>query len=149
MRMKTFLKTLTVIIFAIILMPAYSSADNSGRPIANSELPKAAQTFLAKYYPSVTYTSKLDKDEYEVDLSNGHSVDFSLKGEWLDVEAPEGRSVPAGFYPAAIDSYVKTNYKGVGINEISREKGELEVELVNGVELIFSSAGKFIRSDSF
>ncbi|MBD5486669.1 MAG: hypothetical protein HDR18_14310, partial [Lachnospiraceae bacterium] len=61
--------------------------------------------------------------------------------------APVGKTVPAGFYPAAIDTYISSAYSGSGINEISRIDRGYEVELLNGTDLYFSADGTYIGID--
>lgn len=119
----------------------------AGTPINQSELPKAAQTFLTKYFPK-DQIRKVEKDygyrgaEYEVDLSSGAEVDFNEKGEWKEVKAAHGAVVPAGIVPAAISKYVASNFAGLSIIEISHKRGGYEVELSNGTELKLTEDAK-------
>lgn len=105
-------------------------------------------SFVSTYFPSQEINvSQKDNDGYEVMLSDGTMIDFNLSGEWVDVDAPVGKTIPSGFYPAAIDSYIAANVNGTGINEISKEPVGYDVELVSGVELIFDTDGGFIGYD--
>jgi len=116
-----------------------------------SELPTAVTSFLNAYYPgqdimrSVLTTGKDAK--YEIRLRNGHEIDFNTNGEWIDVDAPKGESIPAGIAPVAIVDYIVANYSGQNINEISKETFGYDVELTNGVDLEFDKAGGFLRVD--
>lgn len=122
------------------------SCSDDDEPVAPSDLPQQAKTFLASYYPDVDIVSVIkDDNEYDVILANGHSIDFDKSGLWQDVSAPMGQTVPKGFYPAAIDAYVDGLGAPVsGINDISRISGGFEVELSNGLELFFNAEGAFI-----
>ena len=57
------------------------------------------------------------------------------------------RSVPAAYIPAAIASFVKQNQKSAVITGIEKKKSGYDVELSNGIEMKFNSAGKFLRYD--
>ena len=145
--MKKLLRFLPIMLIAVIGISLSACGDND-EPIAPTELPTAAKTFLTTYYKSVEIVSTTkDKNEYKVTLANGHEVDFNTRGEWTDVDAPAGQTIPSGFYPAEIDSYIETVFNGDGINEISKVIKGYEVELVTGTELIFSSDGSFISFD--
>ncbi len=126
--------------------------DNSDVKIPASELPDAAREFVAQYYGDVTMTS-IEKEvdhgiiEYDVVLANGHEISFNADGEWIDVDAPAGMTVPAGIVPDAIAAYVADNFIGLGVNEISKNAAYYEVELTNGLDLIFDHDGNFVRQD--
>ncbi len=145
--MKRLFKFLPLLLAGIFATTLWSCSDDD--PVNPKELPSVAQTFLDSFYPSAKIVSVTkDKNEYDVVLSNGHSVDFNKNGEWIDVDAPAGQTVPTGFYPADIDTYIATNFANAGINEISVDTRGFEVELVNGVELLFDSTGNFIGLDN-
>lgn len=131
----------------IVVMTSFSTMMFAGTPIKSSELPKAAQTFLTKYFPGDN-VRKAEKDqgrrgmEYEVDLMSGAEVDFMENGDWKEVKAAKGKSVPAAIVPAAISKYISTNFKGQTIVEIGRKRGGYEVELSNGTELKLTEDAK-------
>lgn len=131
----------------VVMAASVSAAVFAGTPIEQTELPKAAQTFLSKYFSGVE-VRKAEKDrghrgmEYEVDLVGGAEVDFNADGEWKEVKAARGNAVPAAIVPAAIAKYVKTNFEGQTIVEIARKRGGYEVELSNGSELKLTEDAK-------
>lgn len=137
-------------IFTVMLVSVVASMSAliyAGTPINQSELPKAAQTFLTKYFPGDN-VRKAEKDqgrrgmEYEVDLTSGAEIDFRDNGDWKEVKAAKGAAVPAGIIPSAIAKHVSTNYSGQAIVEISRKRGGYEVELSNGTELKLTEDAK-------
>lgn len=140
--MKKFLSLMLVAIVASL-----SATMFAGTPINQSELPKAAQTFITKYF-SKDQVRKVEKDngrrgmEYEVDFTSGAEVDFTSDGNWKEVKAARSTSVPSAIVPAAIAKYVDTNFKGQTIVEISRKRGGYEVELSNGSELKLTEDAK-------
>ena len=79
--------------------------DDKDEPISYVNLPAQAKSFLEQYFPSASVIStQKDGNEYEVTLSEGTRIDFNKDGEWIDVEAAIGKTIPSGFYPAAIDT---------------------------------------------
>lgn len=147
--MKKFLRFMPLMLVALLSVALFSCSDDD-EPVAPSNLPEQAKTFLAAYYPNVEIVSVVkDNNEYDVILANGHSVDFDKAGLWQEVSAPMGQTVPKGFYPAAIDAYVDAlGAPVVGINDITRIKGGYEVDLVNGLELFFNTEGAFVGYDA-
>lgn len=126
--------------------------DDDDMPILANELPQAAKTFISQYYPDikvvkVTRDQDNNRVEYDVVLGNGHDLTFNANGEWTDVDAPLGQTIPDGIAPANIVEYINQNYNGYGINEISKESYGYDVELTNGIDLEFNAQGEFIRID--
>lgn len=149
---------IVVLLFACMMitgtMAACSDNDNDDieTVISQDQLPEAARTFISEYYSSETIRSvKREMDSgvllYEVDFTNGHEVVFNSKGEWVEVDAPDGQSIPDGIIPAEILTYLEANYQGYGVNDITKTGAGYEVELVSGVDLLFDAQGDFIRVD--
>ena len=119
----------------------------AGTPITQSELPKAAQTFLSKHFAGDNIV-KAEKEpgrrgmEYEVDLKSGAEIDFRDNGDWKEIKAAKGSAVPSAIIPAAISKFVSTNFSGQDIVEISRKRGGYEIELTNGTELKLTEDAK-------
>lgn len=147
--MKKLLALLPLLLLSVVGFTAVGCSDDDKDEIINFEqLPAQAKTFVKTYYPSVNILrTEKDKNEYEVTLADGSRIDFNHAGEWTDVDAVAGKTIPSGFYPAEIDAYVSLQYNGVGINEISKEAAGYEVDLVNGVDLHFNAKGDFVRVD--
>lgn len=143
--MKKFFRFLPLLLIPVFAYVLTACSDDDDKDIAPDNLPATAQAFLDTYYNSVKIVNTVqDKNEYEVVLANGHRIDFDKAGEWTEVDAPQAETIPTGFYPAAIDNYLEQNYKGIGINEISRDSRGYDVELVNGVDLDFNVAGEIM-----
>lgn len=140
--MKKFLSSMLVAVAATMSVVTFA-----GTPISQTELPKAALTFITKYF-SEDEVRKVEQDsghrgvEYEVDFMSGAEVDFTSDGQWKEVKAAHDSSVPTAIIPAAISKYVETNFKGLTIVEISRKRGGYEVELSNGTELKLTEDAK-------
>lgn len=119
----------------------------AGTPVNVTDLPKASQTFLTKYFPGDKVT-KAEKDqgrhgvEYEVDLTGGAEVEFTDKGDWKEVKAAKGKKVPADIVPVAIAKHVTANHAGQDIVEISRKRGGYKIKLSDGTEIKLTEDAK-------
>lgn len=140
--MKKILSLLLLSIVASVTAIMYA-----GTPIKQSDLPKTAKTFLTKNFPG-DEIRKAEKEqgrrgmEYEVELKSGAEIDFRENGDWKDIKAARGNSVPPALIHAAISKYVTANYRGQKIVEISRKRGGYEIELSNGTELKLTEDAK-------
>lgn len=128
-----------------------SARENYSRDI--NILPTPAQAIIKNNFKSEVNHIKIDKElgrisEYEVVLNDGSEITFDRNGNWKDIEVGPKNSVPAGLIPPAIIAYIKQNQKDASIIGIEKEKFGYEVELSNGIEIKFNSAGKFIKYDN-
>lgn len=88
--MKRFFRLMLIAIVA-----SMSAMVFAGTPIKPPELPKAAQTYLNKYF-SGNEVLKVEKEqdrrdmEYEADLKSGTEVDFLDSDDWKEVKAAYG-----------------------------------------------------------
>lgn len=142
------------VLIALIAVIGLTATAMAGDRYAHdaSVLPKGAQTTLTKNFKSKVSVVKIDKDfgrisEYEVVMSDGAEITFDRDGNWKEVEVNVSKSVPSGFVPAGVSSYVKANQKGQRIVGIEKTHGGYDVELSNGVEMKFDKDGNFLRYD--
>ncbi|MCI9286240.1 MAG: hypothetical protein HFJ91_10755 [Muribaculaceae bacterium] len=132
-----------------VAMWSCSDDDDDDKYISATELPKVAQEFISQYYPADKVLSvELDKDHstvtYDVKLASGHEVEFDSAGQWIDLDAPAGASVPEALIPEAIARYVTDNFPAYLVNELTRTARGYDVELTNGLELPFDKDGNFV-----
>ena len=78
-------------------------------------------------------------------LSDGTRIEINSNGDWMEVEN-YSKGVPASVIPGKILEYVNQNYPNTAIVDIERDR-QIDIKLKNGVELIFSLDGEFIRMD--
>ncbi len=143
--MKKILKLLPMLLIAVLGISLASCSDND-EPISSRDLPSISKDFIIEYFPSASIVStQKDKDEYNVVLSDGTKIEFDKKGDWTEVDAASGKTLPTGFYPAEIDNYISQNFDGEGINEITKVKRGYEVEITTGTEMVFAHDGSFIE----
>ena len=83
-----------------------------------------------------------DFSSYEVVLNDGTEIDMTISGEWETIKSYTG--VPASVIPAAITTYVTTNYPGTLIIEVESNWNNFELKLTNRWELFFDKDGKFL-----
>ena len=88
-----------------------------------------------------TYTPPSDQD-----TQAGTATGFALGADisWTSVDC-EFSVLPEGIVPDSITDYVKANYPESKIYKAEKEFGGYEIGLTGGVELIFNTAGKYVR----
>lgn len=148
-KMKKFILLTCTMLLALATVWSCSDDDDL---IIPGDLPQTAQAFLNKHFAGMEIY-KVEKDgdhsgtDYTVKFRNGYEVEFDAIGEWTDVDAPKGQTIPDGIAPQVIADFVAQEYPGMGINEISRDYTGYEVELVTGLDLDFDPQGNFIGID--
>jgi len=130
----------------------YASCEKEKAMIGLDELPGSGAAFLSDHFGDATVGNiKKERDskgtDYTAYLGNGIKVKFDGNGDWKEVEAPRGRTIPTTFIPHQIVAYVTETYPNLGINGIEKEKYGFEVELTNGLDLEFDMDGVFLRTD--
>lgn len=139
-------------LFLIVAIATLSlTAQAQDKIVTFDQLPKAAQNFVSTYYDinQVSYAA-LDKEflstSYKVKLNTGVEIEFDDKGDWTEVDA-DHKAVPSQIVPAKILASVKKSFPNIEIVQISKSSRKIEVELANGIDLIFNKKGEFIRVD--
>ena len=142
------MKKLYLFLAVIIGICSASARDTYTHDI--TVLPAAAQATIKNNFKAEVNHIKIDKDwgrvsEYDVVLNDGTEITFDRNGNWKDIEVRRNGSVPANLVPSAITSYVKQNQKNTTITGIEKKSSGYEVELSNGVDMIFNAKGEFKR----
>lgn len=127
------------------------SADND-KLVNKSDLPAQAQQFINENFAGVKLTyAKLERDflerSYEVVLADGTKLEFTTKGQWIDVDCRYGE-VPANVIPQQIRNYITNNYPGEKVLKIERDRNDYEVRLSNRFELTFDKNFNIIDIDN-
>ena len=121
--------------------------------IPYGKLPSKAKAFIETFFPneSCIYAERERDDgrkEYKAELSNGTEIEFYESGDWKKVDCKYSL-LPEGIVPQAIVDDLAVRYPGAGIYKAERERGGYEISIGNGLELIYSADGTFIREDIF
>ena len=138
------MKKILIVLLSVMALNVYAFADT---PVTFAQLPQKAQQFINKHFINVGFLSaKQDDGEYEVMLKDGTKIDFTLQGDWKDVDC-HVRAVPAAIVPAAITNYMKTNFPNNIITKIEKKYNGYDIELETDLELKFDKNGNFLYAD--
>lgn len=130
-------------ILCAVLMVMASAFAFADRVIPASQLPAAAQNFIAQHFPGKTATYvEADFNEYEVNLNDGTQIQFSGGGDWYEVQSYTG--IPQALLPQPAQSYISSNFPGVIAMQIEKEWNGYQINLANGMELYFDKQGSMI-----
>lgn len=146
LKMKHYVMIAVALIAGVVLFTECASMR-----IPYRRLPAPARTFVETYFPTerCVYAER-DRDdgrkEYEVKLSNGAELEFYGSGDWKKVDCKYS-FLPAGIVPEAIVADLVVRYPGAGINKAERALGGYEITIGNGLELIYSADGRFVRAE--
>lgn len=120
--------------------------------IGFEQLPAKAQETVKTYFSidNISYV-KSDKElthtEYEVIFVDGSSIEFNTAGDVEKVDCKLNQ-VPDGLVPAPILTYVQTNFAKNFITEYKKDGRKHEVELNNGLDLVFNKNLQFVGIDN-
>lgn len=134
------MKKITMITAIFLLVLSATFAD---KVISADQLSAGAKDFINKTFPgkTVQYVES-DFGSYEIVLNDGTEIDMKTSGEWETIKSYTG--VPASVIPAAITTYVTTNYPDTLIIEVESNWNNFELKLANQWELFFDKDGKFL-----
>ena len=137
-------------LFASLLMTmnACSSKPQVG---TFNELPAPAQQFITTYFAQsdiawIQWERSGMGKEYEVRLNSGVEIEFYDDGSLETIEC-KPNAVPDGIVPAAIATYVSTQFPQTFIVKYHIDRREQEVELNNDLDLVFDLNGNFKYND--
>ena len=141
------MKQVKMILIALMAFFVSNVAMADDTPIPVENLPATAKTFVQTNFPTakILYAEK-DWNSYECRLDDGTKVEFNRKGNWKKVDC-HMKAVPAAIIPEAIQQYVTTNFQGVIITKIDKERYGYDIELSNDIDLQFNYQGALIGMD--
>lgn len=145
------MKKIILMLVCMFALQTLVFADN-GKPIQVKQLPAKAQTFISTHFKERKIAlAKVESDllnkSYDVIFTNSDKIEFSKSGDWTEVSCPKG-VVPAPIIPAAIRSYLRTNYPDAKVIGIERDKKGYEVKISNRLEIKFDSQFRVIDIDN-
>lgn len=121
--------------------------------VDETELPTSSQRFILEHFPGsriIQVDREIDdlKLTYEVYLDSGYELEFNRKGENISIKSNRNQAIPSSAIPARISQYVQSEFPDLVIVEWELETTTQEIKLSNGMELVFSKTGEFIRIDN-
>lgn len=146
------MKKLFLLLISIAMVSTiFASCDDNEKFISYEELPVGAKQFIANHFGadnilSIEYDKDLKGAEYEVNFKNGAEVNFDKNGNWDEIYVPSG--IKPELVPEKVLTHVQTNHADALIISMDKDKREFDVELNNGLELIFDTDYNFIRFDN-
>ena len=145
------MKKILFVLVAIFGLGVFNAKADNDRIISKELMPVAAQKFIDAHFAGIKISYvKEERDflerSYEVVFADGSKVEFSRKGEWLDVDCRYSE-VPSAVVPVQIANYVKAHYPGVKILKIEHNSKDYEVKLSNKLELSFDKKFNIIDID--
>lgn len=145
------LKIIFIAIMAFIATATCSAREEYSTDV--NVLPAAAKTLVLKHFPNLSVNQiKIDRhsfggDDYEVALSDGTEIDFDSKGNLEEVDCGRSGKVPDAIIIKSVRDYVVKNYPKQNIIKYEVKRKGYEVELANGLDLVFDKQGKFRHVD--
>ena len=136
------MKKILIVAAALLLFAASARADHD-RPIQFNQLPALAQEFINTYFAEERDFMEV---RYEVMFTNSIKIEFYKDGQWKEIDCKYS-VLPAGIVPEQIVTYVNSNFQGVQIHSIDRDRRDIEVSLTNGLELTFDLSYNLIDMD--
>lgn len=142
------LKIAALLVFAFFLVSCEKE-----EVISSDDLPAVANSFLKDHFKDVRVLSVvkekegLASTEYQVLLDNGVEINFDKNGNWDEVDSRNNGVIPTTFILESIVKYVNQEYPTASINGIDKENYGFDIDLTNGLELVFDKEGKFSRID--
>lgn len=149
--MKAFLRSFMLALVAAFVFVCTACADRT-TPIEVKQLPTTARQTLNNHFKSAKVALVTKEREglgctYEVTFSNGDQIEFDKNGQWTDIDCKRTQ-VPGALVPSAVRNYVRANYAGSRVLELSRDRKGYEVKLSNRMELEFDKQGRLTDIDN-
>ncbi|MBK5720278.1 PepSY-like domain-containing protein [Dysgonomonas sp. Marseille-P4677] len=117
-------------------------------PVSN--LPTISQTFLITHFTGVDVAMvKKDNDSYDVTLANSLEIDFTLQGEWKDIDANKA-TIPTSvlvLLPQSINDYIQANHASRKVESMEKKVSTYEIDLSGNVDLVFDLQGNLWSED--
>lgn len=144
-------KLFLLLISVAMVSTIFASCDDNDKFITYEDLPVGAKQFIVNNFGSdniisVEYDRDIKGAEYEVKFNNGAEVNFDKNGNWDEITVPSG--INADLVPEKVQTYVQTHHVNASIVSMDKDKREFDVELNNGLELVFDTNYNFIRYDN-
>ncbi len=140
-----------VILINLLIFSFPLQINHDHRFITFEDLPTKAKSFVRTYFGHydirfVKIDITMTKTNYTVQFENDMKIEFNSNGDWDEVNSPSD-CLPSDFLNNMIINHLNKNYPDYCLHVISKGKHKFEVELTNGLELVFNKKGEFLRYD--
>ena len=145
-------KMMMLMVFLASAVLAFSATKGSEKPIPFEKLPKMAQEFIHTHFKGVKVVKcevESPWTQFDVRMANGYELEFDRAGNWTEIQKEKGgiSSSILGVLPQRSYSYLQSNYSGVSVEKIERQKKGFKVSLntqTEETEIHFSKDGRFL-----
>ena len=114
-----------------------------------ADLPQTAQTFLSQLFPGTAVASvknDFKDNEYDVKMADGYEVTFDRQGNWTQIEAPDGATLPSGTLTAIVpEEIVLTTLSGNDVMTGGAVNAVEEIEVFPGGYVVEYVTGTYGR----
>ena len=119
--------------------------------IPEEKQPSSIKEYVERHFPDLAILQVVkDRDglgiTYEVTLEDSFYLEFNRKGEVKEIKG--ATRLPDSAVPEKVLSYVNEKYPDRFIRSWELDDNRQEVTLDNGLELVFSKDGDFLRIDT-
>ena len=114
--------------------------------ISPESLPLNAKEFLQKNFNAQIGIVQVDKNNYEVYLSDGTELEFDMDGSWREIES---KFNPLNFniLPPILADIIKNNYPNATMLEIKKKINYYKIQLNNGLKVIIDFNGTILHQE--
>ena len=135
----------------VVMMTTMSACADDERLITYEQLPAAAQAKVSEFFQrtDVSYCTEEREffgNEFNVRLNSGWELKFDNDGELIKADAKK-TALPAGLVPEPLQKYVSTTVPSAAISELKKDGRNIDVDLTNGLDLVFDLNYNFLRID--
>lgn len=145
------MKNQFILLSLFVSLFVFSSCEDD-KVVPETNLPAAATEFISTYYGNQQiiqtvqdFDDLLLSSTYQVTLSNLTRLEFTKKGEIIEIEG--NTAIPAGAIPASIVAKAQELFPTASVIGWELEDRKQEAYLSNQVSLKFDKNGVFLRID--
>lgn len=128
-------------IFLALILPCMLFADFITSP---DSLPASAKEFLQKNFNAEIGIVQVDKNEYEVYLSDGTELEFNMDGSWKEVES-KGNPLNFNILPPNLADIIKSEFPNTSMIEIKKKINYYKIKFNNGLKVIIDFNGTILE----
>lgn len=137
-------------LLTILAAVAIFTSCEKDKVIAPDNSPAEIKTYVETHFSGnsiiqIMQDKELISSEYQVILSDLTRLDFNRKFEIQDIESTN--ALPESVIPTELSTYVKNNFPQAMIIRWELEDRHQQINLNNGLDLVFDKSGNFLRID--